>query len=97
MQVGSQLTVRHSETALTASPLMKDKKTSCAVSPSAAVMESKLLYSTRPCFLHAALNTECVGEFTRVEIVFSMDGRKVSVVHRHISTNRDKVSQDVHI
>ena len=88
VQVCSQLTVRHSETALSISPLMKARKTSCAVTPSMA-MELKLPYSTRPCFLQAALKTEWFGEAARMPMVFSIDGRKVSVVQEHISGDKN--------
>ena len=49
------------------------------------VMELKLPYSTRPCFLQEALKTAWLGEATRILTVFSMEGKNVSVVQRHIS------------
>ena len=54
------------------------------------VMELKLPYSTRPCFLQEALKTAWLGEATRTLMVFSMEGKNVSVVQRHISRDANK-------
>ena len=49
------------------------------------LMELKLAYSTRPCFLQAALKTAWSGEAVRTPMVLSIEGRKVPVVQEHIS------------